>query len=82
MLMNMIGRLPKVNDKVFGIMTTNSAIQGLINARKQVSYKLGNPRIAKIHYHLIRIGSELWNTIRSRTQITFAACLVTKGCQH
>ncbi len=54
MLMNMIGKLPKVNDKIFGTMTTNSAIQGLINARKKVSYKLGNPRIAKIHYHLIR----------------------------
>jgi integrase len=35
MLMNMIGKLPKVNDKIFGTMTTNSAIQGLINARKK-----------------------------------------------
>lgn len=54
MLMSMIGKLPKANDKIFGAMTTNSAIQGLINARKKISYKLGNPRIAKIHYHLIR----------------------------
>lgn len=53
-LMNMIGKLPKVNEQIFGTMTTNSAIQGLINARKKVALKLGNPRIAKIHFHLIR----------------------------
>jgi integrase len=52
--MNMIARSPKVNDKIFGTMTTNSAVQGLINARKKVGIKLGNPRIAGIHFHLIR----------------------------
>jgi integrase len=53
-LMNMIGKLPKVNERIFGTMTANSAIQGLINARKKAGAKLGNPRIAKIHFHLIR----------------------------
>ncbi len=54
MLMSMIGKLPKVDEKIFGTMTTNSAVQGLINARTKVAIKLGNPRIAKIHFHLIR----------------------------
>jgi integrase len=54
MLMNMLGNLPKKNEKVFGGMKTNTAIQSLVNARKKVAAKLGNPRIAKIHYHLIR----------------------------
>jgi hypothetical protein len=52
--MNLIGKLPKVDEKIFGPMTTNRAIQGLINARTRISIKLGNPRIAKIHFHLIR----------------------------
>jgi integrase len=54
MLMSMLGNLPKKNEKVFGGMKTNTAIQSLVNARKKVAAKLGNSRIAKIHYHLIR----------------------------
>jgi len=34
--------------------TQRSAITGLCQQRKRLSQKLGNPRIAKIHFHLIR----------------------------
>ena len=40
--------------KVFGTMTISSAGVGLRDARKRTAHKLVNPRIAKIHYHLIR----------------------------
>ena len=50
----MLGSLPRQNSKVFGTASTGSAIQGLITARKRVATKIANPRIAKIHFHLIR----------------------------
>jgi len=53
-LMGMLENLPKTSEKVFGTMNVNSAIVGIQQARKRVAYKLANPRIAKIHYHLIR----------------------------
>ena len=53
-LISMLQNLPKQNEKVFGTMTTSSAGVGLREARKRVAHKLVSPRIAKIHYHLIR----------------------------
>jgi hypothetical protein len=50
----MIGSLPKQNQKVFGTTSRTSAIMGLCQARKRVATRLANPRIAKIHFHLIR----------------------------
>jgi integrase len=53
-LMSMLGNLPKQNKKVFGRMTAGTATVCLLRGRKKVAIKVGNPRIAKIHYHLIR----------------------------
>jgi integrase len=53
-LISMLENLPKQNEKVFGTMSISSSGVGLRQARKRVGHKLANPRIAKIHYHLIR----------------------------
>jgi site-specific recombinase XerD len=50
----MLGNLPKQNEKVFGKMTRSTAENCLRITRKKVAAKISNPRIAKIHYHLIR----------------------------
>jgi site-specific recombinase XerD len=50
----MLQNLPKQNDKVFGIMNADSAGRCLRGTRRKVAHKLANPRIGKIHYHLIR----------------------------
>ena len=53
-LMSMLGSQPKENQKVFGRTTTVTAMQWLRQTRKKVAVKISNPRIAKIHFHLIR----------------------------
>ena len=53
-LMSMLGSQPKENQKVFGRTTTVTAMQCLRQTRKKVAVKISNPRIAKIHFHLIR----------------------------
>jgi integrase len=53
-LISMLGNLPKQNDKVFGIMTRTIAESCLRNSRIKVAAKISNPRISKIHFHLIR----------------------------
>ena len=35
-------------------MNKCSAIRCLVNQRKRIAYRFGNPRIAGIHFHLIR----------------------------
>jgi site-specific recombinase XerC len=52
-LIGMLNGLPKQNDKVFGTMSENSAIARLILQRRWVANELNNPRISKIHFHLI-----------------------------
>jgi hypothetical protein len=52
--MSMLGNLPKQNEKVFGKMTRSGAESCLRRTRIRVSAKISNPRIAKIHFHLIR----------------------------
>jgi integrase/predicted RNA-binding Zn-ribbon protein involved in translation (DUF1610 family) len=53
-LINMISNLSKVNDKVFGLTTRGIAENCLRHSRQKVARKLSNPRISKIHFHLIR----------------------------
>ncbi len=53
-LTSMLQNLPKKNEKIFGAMNVNSAGIGLRSSRKAIAHKLANPRIGKIHYHLIR----------------------------
>jgi integrase len=53
-LISMISNLPKINDKVFGVMTRATAESCLRKSRRKVARKLCNPRIAKIHFHLLR----------------------------
>ena len=53
-LLGMLGNLSRKNDKIFGKMTDVSAESCIKNARRNVAKKVSNPRIAKIHFHLIR----------------------------
>lgn len=53
-LISMIGNLPKVNDKVFGLTRRGIAENCLRHSRQKVARKLSTPRIAKIHFHMIR----------------------------
>ena len=53
-LLGMIGRLPRKTEKVFGIMKRGTAESCFRISRKRIAKKLSNPRIAKIHFHLIR----------------------------
>jgi site-specific recombinase XerC len=51
----MLQRIPKKSDKLFNCSKNNkSAAVCLAHQRKKIALKLGNPRIAKIHFHLIR----------------------------
>ena len=52
--MSMLGNLPKQNEKVFGKMNRSTAKNCLRHTRIRVGAKVSNPRIAKIHFHLIR----------------------------
>ena len=53
-LISMLDYLPRQSDKVFGKMKNMTAESCIKNTHQQVSKKPCNPRIAKIHYHLIR----------------------------
>jgi len=53
-LIGMLQLLPKKSDKLFGITNRNSASVSLMKHRRKIARKLQNPRIAKIHFHLIR----------------------------
>ncbi len=53
-LIGMLNSLPRQNDKVFGRMNKSSATTCLINQRKRIAARINNPRIGKIHFHLIR----------------------------
>jgi integrase len=52
--MNKLGNLPRKHSKVFGTMSRKNATWNLITARKRIAARTANPRIAKIHFHLIR----------------------------
>jgi integrase len=53
-LIGMLEMLPKNSDKVFGRSNSRNASVCLAHQRKKIARKLQNPRIAKIHFHLIR----------------------------
>jgi integrase len=53
-LIGMLQLLPKISERLFGNTTRTSASVSLMKQRKKIARKLQNPRIAKIHYHLIR----------------------------
>jgi integrase len=54
-LIGMLRRLPKKSDRVFNSTKGNKSVAvTLAKQRKKIAIKLGNPRIAKIHFHLIR----------------------------
>jgi integrase len=53
-LIGMLEMLPKNSDKVFCRSSPRNASVCLAQQRKKIAKKLVNPRIAKIHFHLIR----------------------------
>jgi integrase/DNA-directed RNA polymerase subunit RPC12/RpoP len=53
-LLGMLEALPKKSDNVFGNTNRSTASVCLSQQRKKIARKLQNPRIAKIHFHLIR----------------------------
>ncbi|MCW4053617.1 MAG: site-specific integrase [Candidatus Bathyarchaeota archaeon] len=50
----MLQALPKKSDRIFGHVNSQTPIVCLVQQRKNIAKKLVNPRIAKIHFHLIR----------------------------
>jgi len=53
-LVGMLQALPKKNQLIFGGVNPKHAQQCFKNSRRKLAKKLENPRIAKIHFHLIR----------------------------
>ena len=53
-LIGMVQMLPKTHDRIFGRSNPRNASVCLAQQRKKIAKKLQNPRIAKIHFHLIR----------------------------
>lgn len=49
----MLQRMPKKSDKIFTTSGRHLGI-GFAKQRRKIAFKLGNPRLAKIHFHLIR----------------------------
>jgi Phage integrase family len=52
-LVGMLQRLPKKSERIFTTRSRHLGI-GFAYQRKKIAKKLGNPRLAKIHFHLIR----------------------------
>ena len=50
----MLQGLPKKNEMIFGGINPKHAQQCFKNSRRRLAKKLGNPRLAKIHFRLIR----------------------------
>jgi integrase len=46
--------LPKTNEKIFGLTKPKHAQSNFSRARQKIARKVGNPRLARIHFHLIR----------------------------
>ena len=53
-LIGMLQALPKKNDLIFGGVSSKHAQVCFKHSRRILSKKLKNPRLAKIHFHLIR----------------------------
>jgi integrase len=46
--------LAKTNEKIFGLTKPKHAQSSFFSSRKAIARKVGNPRLANIHFHLIR----------------------------
>jgi hypothetical protein len=77
--MSMLGNQPKENQKVFGRTSTVTAMQCVRQTRKKVAVKIINPRIAKIHFHLIRHWFGKWNATKDPTWTTSEGYWDTKA---
>jgi len=53
-LVCMLQTLPKTNDLIFAGVNPKYAQNCFKHSRRRLAKKLGNPRLAKIHFHLIR----------------------------
>jgi integrase len=53
-LLMMIQGLPKKHERIFGRTLAKDAERVLARSRQLIAEKVGNPRIGKIHFHLIR----------------------------
>ena len=53
-LVMMLQRLPKKHERIFGVTQAKDAHRSFARARTKIARKVGNPRLAKIHFHLIR----------------------------
>ena len=53
-LVTILQSLPKINEKIFGLTRSEYAQRNFSRSRRKIAKKVGNPRLAKIHFHLIR----------------------------
>jgi integrase len=53
-LLNMLNSLPRENNMLFGTHTQNSIKATFTRSRKQLAFKLANPRLNEIHMHTLR----------------------------
>jgi len=53
-LIGMLEAMPKEHDRIFGKATVRDKQHTFQVQREKLARKIGNPRIAKIHFHLIR----------------------------
>jgi integrase len=53
-LVMMVQGLPKKHERIFGVTIAKDAERSLARSRRIIAEKVGNPRLAKIHFHLIR----------------------------
>ena len=53
-LLTMLNQMPRINENVFGTATKNSLKATFGRSRKRLAFKLGNPRLIRIHFHTLR----------------------------
>jgi integrase len=53
-LIGMLQTMPKRHERIFGKTDGRNASINLLKQRRTIARKIANPRIAKIHFHLIR----------------------------
>jgi integrase/predicted RNA-binding Zn-ribbon protein involved in translation (DUF1610 family) len=70
-LLGMIGRLSRDTEKIFRGMKRTTAESCFRVSRKRIAKKLINPRIAKIHFHLIRhwFGTMLYHKTKDMDHV-------------
>jgi integrase len=53
-LVMILQALPKKHKTIFGTTSTSNAQSNFAKSRQKIAKRIGNPRLAKIHFHLIR----------------------------